>query len=176
MKRVFILAATPLVALALIISSAVAVGDLAIAAASPPGEGGGSLLPSDRNASANWSSAGLLSVGGIPVRRTVCAMVSALGSGQDDTTNIQNAINACPLGQVVSLAAGTFTVAEGHYVLLNKGITLRGAGPGVTILQRTDGARLGTYIPGWSPSPMIIVGPQRYNNDETASVLTADAA
>ena len=120
--------------------------------------------------------AGMLSVGGIPNRTTVCATVGPLGSGQDDTTNIQNAVNACPLGQVVSLAAGTFTIAEGKYVLVNKGITLRGAGPGVTILHRTDGARLGSYIPGSSPSPMIIVGPQRYNNDETATALTADAA
>ena len=54
--------------------------------------------------------------------------------GRLGTSNIQNAIAACPLGQVVQLGAGTFTIAEGHYVLLNKGITLRGAGPGSTIL------------------------------------------
>ena len=103
------------------------------------------ILPSDRDASANWRVAGMLSVGGIPNRTTVCARVSPRGSGQDDTTNIQGAVNACPLGQVVSLAAGTFTIAEGEYVLVNKGITLRGAGPGITILNRTDGARLGSY-------------------------------
>jgi hypothetical protein len=137
--------------------------------------GGSSLLPADRNASANWSSAGMLSVGGIPNRTTVCATVSPLKSGTNDTTNIQNAINACPLGQVVRLGAGTFTIAEGTYVALNKGITLRGEGPGVTILQRTNGARLGSYVPGANPSPMIIVGPQRYNNTQTATALTADA-
>jgi hypothetical protein len=176
MKRTFILAAKRLAALAPIIASAVTVqSNLAIAAASPSRQGSG-LLPPDRNASANWTNAGLLSVGGIPARRTVCATVNPRGSGQDDTTSIQNAVNACPLGQVVSLAAGTFTIAEGHYVLLDKGITLRGAGPGVTLLQRTDGARLGSYIPGSNPSPMVIVGPQRYNNDETATTLTADAA
>ena len=82
----------------------------------------------------------MLSVGGIPNRTTVCATVNPLGSAKDDTTNIQNAIAACPLGQVVQLGAGTFTIAEGNYVLLNKGITLRGAWPGVTILQRTNGA------------------------------------
>ena len=134
------------------------------------------ILPSDRDASANWRVAGMLSVGGIPNRTTVCARVSPRGSGQDDTTNIQTAVNACPLGQVVSLAAGTFTIAEGEYVLVNKGITLRGAGPGITILNRTDGARLGSYIPGSSPSPMIILGPQRFKNGETAIPLTADAA
>jgi hypothetical protein len=177
MRRAFVLPATPLVALALIIGSAVTVqSNVAIAAASPQHEGGGSLLPPDRNASANWSKAGLLSVGGIPARRTVCATIRPRGSGQDDTINIQNAVNACPLGQVVSLAAGTFTIAEGRYILINKGITLRGAGPGVTILGRINGARLGSYIPGPSPSPMIIVGPQRYNSDEAATALTADAA
>jgi hypothetical protein len=134
------------------------------------------ILPSDRDASANWRVAGMLSVGGIPNRTTVCARVSPRGSGQDDTTNIQSAVNACPLGQVVSLAAGTFTIAEGKYVLVNKGITLRGAGPGITILNRTDGARLGSYTPGSSPSPMMILGPQRYKDDETAIPLTADAA
>ena len=85
--------------------------------------------------------AGMLSVGGIPNRTTVCARVSPLGEGKDDTANIQKAIEACPLGQVVLLAAGAFTVGEGHYVLLDRGVTLRGAGPGVTTLQRTDGCR-----------------------------------
>jgi polygalacturonase len=98
------------------------------------------LLTPDRNASANWSSAGMLSVGGIPTRTQVCATVNPLGAARDYTTNIQNAIAACPLGEAVMLGAGTFTIAEGNYVLLNKGITLRGAGPGVTILQRDQGA------------------------------------
>jgi hypothetical protein len=30
------------------------------------------------------------------------------------------------------------------------------------------------YIPGSGPSPMIIVGPQRWNNHETSTILTAD--
>jgi hypothetical protein len=136
----------------------------------------GGVLPADRNASANWRMAGLLSLGGIPSRTTVCATVSPLGNHQDDTKNIQTAINNCPLGQVVALAAGSFTIGEGSFVLLNKGITLRGAGPGSTILQRTNGATLGSYHPGASPTPMILVGPMRWNNDTTATALTADAA
>jgi hypothetical protein len=160
----------PVIALA-----ATAQSNIAFTVTSPTRLGGG-VLPADLDASANWQIAGMLSVGGIPNRTTVCATVSPLGGGKDDTANIQNAVNACPLGQVVSLAAGTFIIAEGKYVLVNKGITLRGAGPGVTILHRTDGAGLGSYIPVSSPSPMIIVGPQRYNNDETATALTADAA
>ena len=106
----------------------------------------------------------------------MCATVSPLGGSQDDTTDIQSAVNACPLGQVVKLAAGTFTIAEGNYVLLNKGITLRGAGPGVTTLQRTNGSKLGNDNPGSNPSPLIIVGPQEYNNNQTATALTADIA
>jgi hypothetical protein len=134
------------------------------------------ILPPDRDASANWKMAGMLSTGGIPNRTKVCATVSPKGSGADDTTNIQNAVNACPLGQVVSLSAGTFTIAEGNYVLLNKGVSLRGAGPGSTILTRTGGATLNSYNPGNNPSPMIILGPMRYNNNETATTFTADGA
>jgi hypothetical protein len=145
----------------------------------PPSQnvaGASGLLTLDRNASANWGSAGMLSIGGIPNRTTVCATVSPLGSAKDDTTNIQNAIAACPFGEVVMLGAGKFTIGEGHYVLLNKGITLRGAGPGTTILQRTDGAQLNSYIPGSKPSPMIIVGPQRWRTTAgETTTLTVDA-
>jgi hypothetical protein len=134
----------------------------------------GGVLPVDGNASANWKMAGMLSAGGIPNRTGVCATVTPLGAGQDDWAAIQTAIDACPAGQVVALAAGTFTIAEGNSVLIAKAITLRGAGPGVTILTRTGGATLGSYQPGKNPSPMIILGPQRYNNTTTATLLTAD--
>ena len=157
MKRAFFLAATVLAAL--------------------PHASASGLLPPDRDASANWKSAGLQSVGGIPNRKTVCATVNPLGSARDDTTNIQNAIAACPLGQVVQLGAGTFTIAEGNYVLLNTGITLRGAGPGATVLQRTDGAKLNSDAPGSNPSPMIIVGPQRWSSASgVTTTLTSDGA
>ena len=79
------------------------------------------LLPRDRDASANWSSAETLSVGGIPTRTTICATVKPLGSAKDDTANIQNAIAFCPLGQVVQLGAGAFTIAEGKHVMLSRG-------------------------------------------------------
>jgi hypothetical protein len=134
----------------------------------------GGILPPDRNASANWRMSGMLSLGGIPDRTTVCATVNALGDRQDDTNNIQNAINRCPPDQVVLLAAGTFMIAEGNYVILSKGITLRGSGPGVTTLQRTDGATPGTYLPGSRPTPMLIVGPMRYNNELVSTSMTVD--
>jgi Pectate lyase superfamily protein len=144
-----------------------------------PTQGSGPIPPAN-NVSANWQMAGMLSVGGIPNRTTVCATVSPIGSGGDDTANIQNAINACPAGEVVNLAAGTFTVTEGNFVLLNKGITLRGAGPGSTIIQRTNGcpplSPSSNGNCGSNPSPFIIVGPEQYNNWVTSTNLTADVA
>ena len=141
-----------------------------------PARAAGDILPPDRDASANWRMAGMLSAGGIPNRTRVCATVRPLGAGHDDTPGVQSAIARCPAGQVVKLSAGTFTIAEGNLILLNKGITLRGAGPGRTTLTRMDGAKRGTYVPGPRPSPMIIAGPLRYNNNEIATDLTADAA
>src|SRR3569832_2482392 len=96
----------------------------------------GFFLPTDGDASVNWRMAGMLSLGGIPNRTTVCATITPLGSGKDDTTAIQSAIDSCPDGEVVSLSAGVFTIAEGNLVLIHKDITLRGAGPGVTVLTR----------------------------------------
>ena len=87
------------------------------------------LLPSDRDAYANWKMAGLQSVGGIPNRTTICATVSPLGGGQDDAAQIQNAVNNCPSGEVVQLTAGTFTINAPHLVTIDKSITVRGSGP-----------------------------------------------
>jgi len=132
------------------------------------------ILPPDRDASANWRMAGMLSVGGIPVRTTVCATVNPIGNGQNDTPNIQNAINNCPAGQVVSLAAGTFTIAEGSTIQLSRAVTLRGAGPTATILNRPNGAKVGSYFPGSSPSAVINIGGSSASGSTTA--LTADVA
>jgi hypothetical protein len=87
------------------------------------------VLPSYNDAYANWKNAGLLSVGGIPNRTTVCATVNPLGGGRDDFTNIQNAINGCPAGEVVQLGAGTFTVHIADLpIQISTGIVLRGTG------------------------------------------------
>ena len=119
--------------------------------------------------------------GGIPTTRsTACKTVDAAtyGNGSADATaGIQAAIDACPAGQVVLLSAGTFTLNGGNFLLLDRGITLRGAGPDKTTLQKTDGAKPGQEQTGPNPSPLIIIGPARYSNGTTASVnLTADGA
>jgi hypothetical protein len=78
MNRALFVGATLLTVLLPIIALAVTVqSDLAITVTSSHG-GGSSLLPADRNASANWSTAGMLSVGGIPNRTTACPTVSPL--------------------------------------------------------------------------------------------------
>ena len=117
--------------------------------------------------------------GGVPTRTTVCSTVNAssFGNGSSDATSgIQAAINACPAGQVVQLSAGTFTINGGNFLLISKGITLRGAGPDQTTLQKTDGAKPGQEATGANPSPLIIVGPARWDtNTGTSTNLTADA-
>src|SRR6266852_4694094 len=114
--------------------------------------------------------------GGIPNRTTICANINAstYGNGaQDATAGIQSAIDACPLGQVVQLSAGTFTI-NNDIVFVNRGITLRGAGPTSTLLRRTNGATPGSYIPGVA-EPVIIVGPARWGTPGTAFNLASDA-
>jgi hypothetical protein len=144
-----------------------------LAVVSPPSSiDPSAFLPADRATA--WNP-GLNAVGGIPTRTTVCATKSP--SGGDDTSAIQAAIVACPAGQTVLLTAGTFTINSGNYLLINKGITLRGAGPGQTILQKTNGAKPDTEATGANASPIIIVGPSRWptSSGSVSATLTADA-
>lgn len=138
----------------------------------------GVILPPDR--ATVWNP-GLMTVGGIPERSTDCARVSPRGQGRDDTSQIQEAIDRCPAGQVVELDAGTFIVNSGNFLLVNKGITLRGAGPTLTTIAKTDGAKPFREDVGSKPSPLIVVGPSRYSTtpDPTgvasSTALKADA-
>jgi Pectate lyase superfamily protein len=109
-------------------------------------------------------------VRGIPARTAVCATVNAAtyGNGaQDASAGIQAAIDACPVGQVVQLSPGVFTV--NNHVRIGKSITLRGAAPRVTTLQKTNSSD--------EQEQIIIVGPSRWPHlDETTAVnLAADA-
>ena len=119
---------------------------------------------------------GLMAVGGIPQRATICARVNAPAFGEgavDASAAIQSAVNGCPAGQVVQLSAGTFTVND--FVLINKGITLRGAGAGATVLQKTNGATINNFdAPNFQP--IVVVGPNRFPrfNDPLSQNLTLD--
>ena len=80
---------------------------------------------------------------------------------------IQVAIDACPVGHVVRLSSGVFTVND--HVRIGKGVTLRGAGRGVTSLQKTNH--------GAEQEQIVVVGPSRWPHvdERTAVNLAADA-
>lgn len=90
----------------------------------------------------DWTLVGI--PGGIPNRTTVCATVTP-SSG---TAAIQSAIDNCPVGQVVSFAAGTYNISSIH---VTKGITLRGQGANQTYLNITGNVLLGHYGDGGYP-------------------------
>jgi hypothetical protein len=116
-------------------------------------------------------------IGGIPVRSKTCRTIdaSAHGNGaRDATAAIQEAIDACSPGEVVLLSRGKFTIDGGRFLLLHKGITLRGAGPGQTTLQKRDGARPDQEATGPKPSPLVVIGPSRMKKEGEAP--TADLA
>ena len=138
------------------------------------------IIPVERNFA--WNP-GLMSKGGIPKRSTVCATLSP---GE----NIQVALSRCPPGQVVQLNAGTYIVND--FLIVNRGITLRGAGAGQTILVKTNGAppRTSTVVAGTKgilapaanayivpdAQPIIIVGLSRWPNPAASTIrnLTSD--
>jgi hypothetical protein len=129
------------------------------------------LLPADR---ATLWSPGI--PGGIPHRTTTCTTLSSdrFGDGRlDASVALQAALDGCAAGQVVMLSAGRFTI--NHHVILRTGVTLRGAGPGVTTLQKTNGAISGAYrVP--DAQPIVIVGPSRWPSvdESTTQHLVAD--
>jgi hypothetical protein len=101
---------------------------------------------------------------GLPVRTTICASPKP---GDD----LNAAIKTCPEGQVVKLAAGTYTISS--VVTLNKGVVLRGAG--------SQGAATGgTTIVKSGGKTALAIGSAYdqacYSNDYgTAYALTKDA-
>src|SRR5438270_4421674 len=64
--------------------------------------------------------------GGVPQRTTIYKTLSPIGGGVDDAAAINNAILACPAGQVVKLAAGKFTINSSTPIRLKPSVTLRG--------------------------------------------------
>lgn len=76
----------------------------------------------------DWTYAGV--PGGIPARTTIYQTLNPGASA----TQINAAISSCPSGQVVYLAAGTYSVGRIDFGSEN-GVTLRGAGAGTTILN-----------------------------------------
>lgn len=133
-----------------------------------------SLIPADRTTV--WNP-GLNAVGGAPQRTTVCATIEAsrFGSGMvDASTYIQAALASCPKGQVVQLSAGVFRVD--NLILIDRAVTLRGAGAQATILKKTNGAVAGVDHGESDSQPVILIGSERWpKSDDARSVsLLAD--
>lgn len=98
---------------------------------------------------------------GLPARTDVCA---SLKPGDD----IQAALDQCAEGKVVSLAAGTYTVAS--TITLKKGVVLRGAG--------SAGAPTGTTIKKTGGGTVLAIGEGRDQTcyGGTAYALASDGA
>ncbi len=91
------------------------------------------ILDDDRTI--DWTDTGV--PGGIPERRTIFATIDAarFGDGTSDAAPaIQGAMVSCPADQVVFLPAGTYRLDSTLDFKRLKGVVLRGAGPGKTIL------------------------------------------
>ena len=94
------------------------------------------VIPGERRI--DWSTTGI--PGGIPDRTTICETIDSAvyGNGVTDATDaIQEALDDCPDEQVVYLPEGTYIVTD--TIHLYDYDTLRGAGPGKTILKHTGG-------------------------------------
>lgn len=153
--------------------SATAIADTSRSATALVGVSTFTVLTPDRRTV--WNP-GMMPAGGVPARSQVCTTVNASSYGngtQEASGAIQSAIDGCAAGQVVQLSAGTFLT--NNLVQLRKAITLRGAGAGVTILQKTNGAKLNQYNPQ-DAQPIIVIGPQRWTgaDDATSRDLAKD--
>jgi hypothetical protein len=94
------------------------------------------IIPDDRKI--DWSYAGI--PGGIPDRTSICITIDSAvyGNGITNATGaIQDALDNCPDEQVVYLPAGTYLTDD--TIHLYDYDTLRGAGPGKTIIKHTGG-------------------------------------
>jgi len=155
---------------------------LALAGLSPSYVIWGTILPPDR--ATTWNP-GLMSMGGISNRTAVFTNLTAstyANGALDASAGLQAALDVCPPGQVVLLSPGSFTIND--FILIHSAVTLRGAGPGVTILQKTNGARPrrsamqpidpGAYNP--DSQPVVILGASRWpgTDDTKSQTLSAD--
>jgi len=94
------------------------------------------IIPNDRRI--DWSHSGIS--GGIPQRTGICATIDSAvyGNGSTDATSaIQAALESCPDGQVVYLPEGVYITSD--TIHLDSYNTLRGAGPGKTVLKHAGG-------------------------------------
>lgn len=102
----------------------------------PLGPGNGALIPDTRKV--EWGRQTVGMPNGIPYRTTVNDVIS-------DTDDLQTAINACAVGEVLVLTNGVWDLV-GSGVTINKSITLRGQNPYNTIIIYGDAGGNGIDI------------------------------
>ncbi|HVU15379.1 MAG TPA: glycosyl hydrolase family 28-related protein [Candidatus Didemnitutus sp.] len=151
--------------------AAVAVGCLTILAS-----GLADIIPANRRVT--WQPG---VPGGIPARTTVFADVTqspyfADKSGAADASaKIQLAINACPVGQVVYIPAGTYRLNS--QLTITKGIVIRGDGPGRTKLESYANWHA-IQMGDWPSSPVaanVTGSPAKGTTTLTVSSITSPA-
>src|SRR6185437_2045278 len=74
----------------------------------------------------------------------------------------------------VLLGAGTFLLNSGTVNLSKSGVSLRGQGPGATTLTVTNGATIGSYVPGAHNAALVSMGGA--GTVSTTTNLSSDAA
>src|SRR5262249_11809265 len=76
---------------------------------------------------------------------------------------INNLVQGCAPGTVVQLGPGTFKMGQGKFVVIDKGVVLRGAGAGSTILKNPLNLPMTPQNQGpVDTNPIIFVGPSRW--------------
>ena len=122
------------------------------------------IIPSERLY--NWE--GNVGVpGGIPHRTIIGSIVDSIiyGNGNVDASEaIAAAIDQCPDGQVVYIPSGTYRLDNRVYRAYANNITIRGAGPGKTIL-----------IAGTSVNQMLLLGTADWPRPTSGIVITDGA-
>ena len=102
------------------------------------------IVPADRKT--DWTPGVTVGVpGGIPDRQAIGATVDAAkyGTGSVDAAGaVGAAIDACPLGKVVFIPAGTYRMDSRVYRARASHITVRGAGMGKTVLKANSGGQI----------------------------------
>lgn len=111
--------------------------------------------------------------GGIPARDTDWTIgADEFGNGTiESSAGIQAILDHCPSGVAIALSEGTFLC--NHHILLNRGITLRGAGRGLTTLVKTNGAKPDSYQPE-EAEPVVVIGPSRWPKLDDASSVALE--
>jgi len=123
------------------------------------------VIPAERLI--DWSYAGV--PGGIPSRGTI---YTTLNPGSSHT-QINNAISACPSGQVVLLSAGVYQLTGTITFGSKSGVTLRGAGPGRTSIITSGRMAISSDSPSFTSYIYLSSG---YTKGSTSVTLASTPA